>query len=89
MYDLQIAELIGRVEHLTVAVERLIETQPPSGLLWLTPSELAKAAGVTPRAISKWRAAGAFRADSLRPHGNSYQYHRKHALQDIENRRQG
>lgn len=89
MTELQTAELIGRVENLTAAVERLLQVMPQTQRTWLSPGELAQLAGVTNRAIAKWRTEGVFHEGSLRPAGHSFQYHRERALADIENRRQG
>lgn len=78
------ALLLGRVQDLTAKVDELLERIPENGRVWITPTELAKLAGCTPRTISSWRVQGKFRDCSMRPGGRNVLFHTENALADIQ-----
>jgi hypothetical protein len=82
--DSQVALLVARVEQLSSQVERLLETLPNPERQWLKPGEFAKIVGCSSRSLANWRDQGRFRKQSIRQSGNSWQFHCRLALEDVE-----
>lgn len=78
------ALMLARLEHLQSCVDALLDRLPSHQRKWISPTELAKQAGVSVRTIQNWREKGVFSSDSCRSGGRSYQYHADLALRDVD-----
>ena len=79
--------LVSRVEHLSFQVEELLRRLPNPAKEWVDPGELAKLFGCSVRTVGSYRQKGWIQPANYRRASKGFQYHRDHALADMERNR--
>ena len=76
--------LLTELRQLRSDVNSLLERTPDTRLIWLEPADFAALVGKSTRTLLTWRDQGKFRDCSIRRKGNRFEYHRVHAMADVE-----
>jgi hypothetical protein len=81
------AEILSELRSINQRLDALEQNTPPRGRTWLTPNELGKLCGVTPRTLQTYVTTGRLRPESYKREARgktfNYRYHRELALRDL------
>ena len=76
--------LLAELQQIRDDISELKKRLPDVNKVWLEPSEFAAVVGKSTKTLSNWRHQGKFRDTSIRRSGNTWLFHREHALADVD-----